>query len=246
MTSPRRGNLRIGTSGYQYDHWRDNFYPPDLPKTQWFEHYASVFDTVEINGTFYSLPDPEVFDSWREEAPEGFLHTLKFSRYGSHIKRLKDGSQVIDNFVERAERLADHLGPVLVQLPPNWKPNLERLEEFLGAARQRDIRWAVEFRDPRWLCPGVFDLLRQNGAALVVHDLIEDHPREITADWVYVRCHGWDYAGCYSDKQLDELADWIARRLGDGLDAYVYFNNDAEGFAPQNALDLRGKVHERL
>jgi uncharacterized protein YecE (DUF72 family) len=234
----RWGRARIGTSGYQYDHWRRRFYPSALPKRCWFEHYAAHFDTVEINASFYRLPAAAVFDAWREAAPAGFCFALKFSRYGSHLKKLADPERTLALFLERARRLRDRLGPVLVQLPPHWGPDPERLAGFLAAA-PKDVRFAFEFRDAGWLCEPVFELLRANGAALCVHDLLPRHPREPTADWCYLRFHGTRSGGCYTPRFLSAEARRIASDLARGRDVYAYFNNDLGGHAVANALALR-------
>lgn len=238
-----KGDLRIGTSGYQYDHWTGVLYPPELPKTQWFERYAEEFDTVEINNTFYNLPKAKTFDSWAERAPQGFLYVLKFSRYGTHLKHLKDPEDWVPTFLNRAERLGGLLGPILVQLPPHWKLNVERLAGFLDAAPARH-RWAIELRNEAWLCDEVYDLLREHNAALVVHDMIPDHPRVVTADWVYLRFHGAGerYGGDYSHQALSAVAQRIQDHLAEGRDVFAYFNNDAEGYAVRNARDLRRYV----
>lgn len=228
----------MGTSGWQYDHWKGLFYPDQLSRSGWFGYYAHCFDTVEVNNTFYHLPTAETFDAWREAAPEGFLYALKFSRYGSHLKKLKDPAASVGMFVERADRLGDRLGPILVQLPPNWKVNVERLDAFLAAAPKR-LRWAVEFRNPGWLCREVFDVLSAHGAALCIHDALENHPREATADWGYFRFHGAGPWGKYSHQALSVAAGRIRERLESGADMYAYFNNDAQAFAVVNALDLR-------
>ena len=241
----QRGKIRIGTSGYQYDHWRGVLYPQESAKKQWFEIYSTSFDTVEINNTFYHLPAAETFDRWREAAPSGFLFVLKFSRYGSHMKCLKDPEDTISRFMERAERLGEHLGPILVQLKPNWERDTGRLDAFLGAAAARRQRWAVEFRHRSWLCEEVFDVLRRHGAALCIHDMIDDHPRETTADWTYLRFHGNRYEGCYSAQFLSATADRIEEHIAGGLDVCAYFNNDAEGHAVRNARDLRRYLRNR-
>ena len=170
--SRRQGTLRIGTSGYHYDHWAGVFYSPDLSKDKWFSQYASTFDTVEINNTFYRLPEATTFEAWRRQAPEGFCYALKFSRYGSHIVRLKKPCATIGRFLKRADRLEKFLGPILVQLPPNWKADPERLAGFLNVA-PTDHRWAVEFRDPRWLCEAVFAILNEHRCALCIHDMMD-------------------------------------------------------------------------
>jgi len=237
-------NVFIGTSGYQYPHWRGRFYPQDMPKRRWFEHYAAHFDTVEINNTFYHLPAASTFDAWREQTPREFLYVLKFSRYGSHLKCLKDPRDTIGAFLERAERLGPFLGPILVQLKPNWGRDLERLKGFLNAM-PHDRRWAFEFRDPSWLTGGVFDALRRHNAALCLHDMLENHPEVVTADWTYLRFHGDRYSGSYSHQYLTARARRMAGWLADGLDVYAYFNNDAEGHAVRNALDLKRYVVDR-
>lgn len=237
----RTATFRIGTSGWQYDHWRGVFYPEDLPKGRWFDHYARQFDTVEINNTFYHLPADRVFDAWRERAPEGFCYILKFSRYGTHIKRLTEAADTVYAFMERANRLGNLLGPILVQLPPRWSADPERLAAFL-AETPSGQRWAVEFRDASWLNPEVYQVLRAYRAALCIHDLIEEHPRVLTADWAYLRYHGGADNGNYSSPQLADAAGEIREYLNNGLDVFAYFNNDLHGYAVQNARDLRSRV----
>jgi uncharacterized protein YecE (DUF72 family) len=233
--------VRIGTSGYQYKHWKGLFYPGDLPQKRWFAHYSNQFDTVELNNTFYRLPAAETFDAWRKQAPKGFLFVLKFSRYGSHLKRLRDARATIDIFLERACHLQDLLGPILVQLPPHWNVDVPRLRDFLEAA-PRSVRWAVEFRDSSWLCDDIFAVLETHGAALCIHDMIRNHPRTITADWVYLRFHGQRYNGCYSAASLQAEARWIQEQRAASRDVYAYFNNDIGGHAVTNAADLRRYV----
>jgi uncharacterized protein YecE (DUF72 family) len=236
--SQKAGRLRIGASGYEYAHWRGVFYPPDLPKKRWFTYYAQRFDTVEINNTFYRLPPAHTFDAWRDQAPEGFSCALKFSRYATHLKHLKEPDELIKRFLERASRLGKVLGPILVQLPPHWRADTERLATFLQAA-PRDYRWAVEFRNPHWLCEEVFDILRAHGAALCIHDLLANHPQQLTTDWGYWRFHGRNYGDTYTQKALQAQARTLKQFVSGGLDMFVYFNNDAQGYAVQNAADLR-------
>jgi uncharacterized protein YecE (DUF72 family) len=221
-----------------YPHWRDCFYPRGLPSREWFQYYAERYDTVEINNTFYHLPEARTFDAWREQAPEGFCFALKFSRYGSHLKHLRDAHESIGRFFERALRLERHLGPVLLQLPPRWHIDADRLAAFLGAS-PAEARWAVEFRDPSWLCETVYEVLRAHNAALCIHDMIEDHPREVTANWLYLRFHGQGYRGCYSPQRLTAEARRIREYLRRRLDVFAYFNNDLGGHAVSNAADLR-------
>lgn len=234
----RRGELRVGTSGYQYRHWRGRFYPRTLPVRSWFGYYAQQFDCVEINNTFYRLPAPETFEAWRDAAPPGFRFALKLHRYATHRKKLREPEQTLDPFLEHAEHLGGLLGPILVQLPPHWHADPARLDAFLEHAAGRH-RWAVEVRDEDWLCAEVYDVLRRHRAALVIHDLVEHHPVELTAPFTYLRYHGRHYGGSYSSQALSAWARRIRRWLSEGHDVWAFFNNDVGGHAPRNAADLR-------
>ncbi len=236
--------ILIGTSGYQYDHWQGIFYPETLKKADWLAFYCDHFTTVEINNTFYNLPKSETFKHWREKVPNGFCFAVKFSRYGTHMKKLKDPKEFLGNFLDAASMLQDKLGPILVQLPPHWTANAARLDEFLEEA-PANFRFTVEFRDPSWFVDSVYDVLKKHGAALCVHDMIEDHPDKVTADWVYYRFHGKNYAGDYSYQKLSAVADMLVAHFRAGRDVYSYFNNDLAGHAIHNALDLKRYVDER-
>lgn len=236
-----RGRFRVGTSGWQYDHWRGEIYPADLPKKRWFEHYARHFDTVEVNATFYRVPAREVFAAWKAQAPPGFLYALKFSRFATHRKKLRDPEQTLDHYLQRSDALGDRTGPLLLQLPPGWHAAPDRLDAFLAKAPRRH-RWAVEVRDATWLCEPVYEVLRRRRAALCVHDLLPAHPRVVTAGFTYLRYHGVSYGGSYSDRQLAREARWIEAQLEQGVDVFAYFNNDLGGHAVRNALSLRAKA----
>ncbi|HET6726198.1 MAG TPA: DUF72 domain-containing protein [Gammaproteobacteria bacterium] len=237
------GAIRIGTSGYQYAHWRNDFYPAELPQREWFGWYARSFDTLEINNTFYRLPERRVFSQWHDQAPAGFCYAVKFSRFGTHIKYLKS-LEPIERFMDRAVPLAELMGPVLVQLPPHWRVNAERLDCFLAALPQR-YRWTFEFRHESWLCDEVYALLEKYSVALCIHDMIERHPQRLTTGWTYLRFHGTHYSGSYSSQYLTALARRLRGYAADGIDAYVYFNNDAEGHAVRNALALKRYLANR-
>lgn len=220
-------------------------YPTDLPASRWFDAYAHQFDTVELNTTFYRLPAASTVDEWRAAAPPGFVYAVKVGRYGSHRKKLIDPEAWLANHVERVRHLGPHLGPNLVQLPPRWRRDTERLEQFLAACPPH-IRWAVEVRDPRWLHDEVFEALARHGAALCIHDLLADHPWELTTDWTYVRFHGPDarspYRGRYPDRVLDKAATLLAEWQERGIDSYAYFNNDHGGQAVEDARRLRERL----
>ena len=214
----RRGTARVGCSGWIYRDWRGVVYPADLPQKQWFAHYASLFDTVEINNTFYRLPTAEAVDHWAAQAPPGFVYALKLGQFGSHRKKLKDAAEWLPRHVERAQRLGAALGPTVVQLPPRWRRNVERLDEFLSVA-PTTMRWAVELRDASWLHDDVFDTLRRHGAALCVHDLLADHPYVLTTDWTYVRFHGPDALRHPTTAATAEAARAVGRPPGGELAA---------------------------
>ena len=231
----------VGTSGWHYDHWRGIFYPPKLAKAEWLGFYAKHFDTVELNNSFYRLPSEDAFAAWRDSSPAEFTFAVKVSRFITHIKRLKNIEEALENFTIRAKILDEKLGPLLYQLPPGMHRNDERLESFLSKL-PRGMQHVFEFRHPSWLEDKVFDLLRQYHVGLCVFDMPSfTCPVVATADFAYIRFHGSRrlYSSCYSD---EELADWAKKiaSLATNLKAvYIYFNNDAEAFAVRNARTLR-------
>jgi uncharacterized protein YecE (DUF72 family) len=240
------GRARVGCSGWQYRDWRGVVYPADLRQRDWFAWYASRFDTVELNSTFYRMPSLETVAAWAAAAPPGFVYACKLGAFGSHRMKLRDSASWLPNHVARVRALGAAAGPTLVQLPPRWRRNVERLDEFLTNA-PGDMRWAVELRDPSWLHDEVFATLERHRAALCLHDLLPRHPWVRTTDWTYVRFHGPDaltakYQGGYGARRLRkparELAAWVAA----GTDVYAYFNNDFEGHAPRDARTLRSQL----
>jgi uncharacterized protein YecE (DUF72 family) len=229
-----------------YRDWRGVVYPSELRMRDWFAYYAEHFDTVELNNTFYRLPPPETADAWGKQAPSGFTYALKLGQFGSHRMKLRDAATWLPNHMDRARRLGDALGPTLVQLPPRWRRNTERLDEFFQAAR-KDVRWAVELREASWLHDSVYEVLRSHGAALCIHDLLADHPWVRTTDWTYLRFHGptaleRKYYGRYGHRRLVPFARRLGAWLDDGCDVYAYFNNDYEGHAWLDAQDLRAQL----
>lgn len=240
---------RIGTSGWHYKHWIGRYYPQDIKPAEMLDYYFRDFDTVELNNTFYHLPKESSFQSWRQSVPAKFLFAVKGSRFITHMIKLKDPDRGIWNFMPRAQLLGRKLGPVLWQLPPGWKVNVERLEEFL-AKLPRGIRYAFELRNPTWMTDAVYDVLKKYNAAFCIYELAGYHsPIEITAKWSYIRLHGptqFKYQGSYTDAQL---AAW-AKRIDDWsskLDAvYVYFDNDDSAHAAHNALTLKKLVDSRV
>ena len=241
-----RGRAHVGCSGWQYRDWRGIVYPEGLPQRRWFEHYASLFDTVELNNTFYRLPPPSTVEGWEAQAPPGFTYALKLGQFGSHRMKLRDAATWLPNHLDRAERLGDHLGPTLVQLPPRWRRNVERLDEFLTAA-PKHLRWAVELREQSWVHDDVFACLERHGAAFCVHDMLEHCPWVRTTDWAYVRFHGPNalvtkYLGLYGPELLEPAARQMDAWLDDGCDVYAYFNNDWYGHAVTDAVTLAERL----
>jgi uncharacterized protein YecE (DUF72 family) len=234
---------RVGCSGWQYKHWRGVFYPADLPASRWFEHYASRFDTVEINNTFYRLPDASTFAAWRKQAPPGFLYAIKASRFLTHMKKLKDPADPLHRLFQRAQRLQRTFGPVLYQLPPRWPVNVERLGAFVRALPKRR-RHVIEFRDPSWYNDRVFELLERAGVALCLHDMAGSSTGMMkVGSFVYIRFHGpAKYTGRYGDDVLNAWAQWLASQMRHGREIFAYFNNDAAGDAPRDAIRLRRAI----
>jgi uncharacterized protein YecE (DUF72 family) len=236
-----KGKIHIGTSGWHYPHWRGRFYPAGLPEHSWLPYYAEHFGCVEINASFYRLPTPSIVEQWLAQTPEDFVFTLKASRYISHMKKLKDCARPLAEFLAAARRFADRLGAILVQLPPHWRANPQRLADFLGLL-PGDLRFAMEFRDPSWHTPKVYELLEAHGIALCQFDLAGvTSPAEVTTDLVYLRLHGPDaaYAGSYAEEELTKWATRLRAWAKEGREVYVFFDNDEYAYAVDNANTLQ-------
>lgn len=248
MPARRERSIRIGCSGWNYAHWRNGvFYPPRLPASRWLEHYACFFDTVEVNATFYRLPDPTSVARWVKQTPPAFAFAVKASRYLTHVKRLRELGPGLERFYACIEPLADSpkLGPILWQLPPNFRRDDERLAAALDRL-PKGQHHCFEFRDPSWFHSDVYALLREHRVALVIADRPEVHEfqaHELTTDFAFVRFHHGTRGrrGNYSESELEEWAqrfeEWSRR-----VEVWAYFNNDWEGFAPNNALWLKQRL----
>jgi uncharacterized protein YecE (DUF72 family) len=241
----RTCEIRIGCSGWHYKHWIGRFYPAKTPASKMLEFYLQHFDSVELNNSFYKLPDPKTFDCWRRATPRDFRFAVKASRFITHNKKLKDPQNALENFLPRAESLGRKLGPILFQLPPRWRINLPRLEDFLSVL-PREHRYTVEFREPSWETAETYAVLRKHNVAYCIYQLAGYHtPVHVTADWTYIRLHGptdKKYQGSYSSS---ELKAWSRRILDWSRDLkaiYVYFDNDDSAFAAENALTLKQMV----
>jgi uncharacterized protein YecE (DUF72 family) len=237
--------VRIGCSGWNYASWKETFYPPRLPARRWLEHYATQFDTVEVNSTFYRLAKSAAVDGWVQGSPPGFLFSVKASRYLTHVKRLQDIENGVARFYECIEPLvrSRKMGPVLWQLPPTFRRDDERLAGAIASLPRG--RHCFEFRHETWFVPETYACLREHRVALV----IGDHPdrawqsHELTADWTFIRFHYGHRGrnGNYSERELDEWAERI-EGWRERVDVYAYFNNDWKGYAVRNGLALQSRL----
>ncbi len=242
-----KGRIYIGTSGWNYKHWANGrFYPTGLAQRNWLSFYSSRFGTVELNNTFYRLPPAETFAHWATTVPKEFVFATKVSRFITHIKRLKDPNDSVGLFLSRLAKFGKKAGPILFQLPPQMKADCERLEGLYHCLKKKKgLRVALEFRHESWLAKETYDVMEKAGWTVCLADAPE-FSREIPllGPFCYIRRHGATarYASCYVDAQLTKDADFITAVAAKGKDVYIYFNNDAEGHAIQNALTLIGMI----
>jgi uncharacterized protein YecE (DUF72 family) len=240
----KTGSIHIGTSGWHYGHWRGPFYPEDLSPEGFLKFYAQRFHTVEINNSFYQLPSEPALQNWRTNVPAGFIFAVKGSRFITHMKKLQDPERSLAPFLERIVLLQAKLGPILFQLPPRWHFNESRLAAFLSAL-PGGYRYALELRDQSWINPRTLDLLARFGAAFCIYEL-DGYlaPREVTADFVYIRLHGpgGPYQGQYDRRTLAGWAGAISAWSQQGREVFCYFDNDEAGYAAQDARRLQNML----
>lgn len=246
-------SIHIGTSGWVYKHWQNIFYPDSLDEKERLKYYSQYFSTVEVNSSFYHLLKEDSINNWLNSTPKDFVFAIKASRYITHMKRLKDPEKTTVNFFKSIEPFQDkteslpksRLGPILFQLPPNFSFNPQRLKSFLTAI-PKDYRYVFEFRDPSWFNPETYDILKEHNTAFCIYYLGEFYsPKEITADFVYIRLHG-NYglgSGKYKDEELKKIAQDIEFFKGQNKDVFCYFNNDEAGYAVQNASELKQQLN---
>jgi uncharacterized protein YecE (DUF72 family) len=233
------GEVRVGTSGWQYDDWRGVIYPEGMGPGRWLAHYVTLFPTVEVNSTFYRLARRTAAERWRDAAPSGFEFVLKGSQFITHRLKLKDPGAPVTRFFEPLEPVLERTAVILWQLPPNWKRNVERLDAFLRALPSGH-RYAVEFRDDSWFHEEVHEVLDRHGAANVwlSSSLTTAHSEVRTGDHVYVRFHGLSeepYRYDYTRAELEPWAERLRAVAAEGTPVWVFFNNDYEGHAVRNA-----------
>lgn len=234
--------VHIGTSGWHYKHWKGPFYPDDFPEKEFLSFYSDCFNTVEINNSFYKLPNKTTLKQWRRTVGDDFIFSVKASRYITHMKKLKDPQEGLPNFLSVIHSLGNKLGPILFQLPPNWRINIKRLEAFLAKLPDGHC-YTFEFRDKSWFDEKIYELLSDYKVAFCIYELSgQISPEMVTSDFVYIRLHGPKaaaYRGSYSKRQLNMWADKFRRWLKEGKEIYCFFDNDQKGFAAKNALALQ-------
>lgn len=246
--------IRIGTSGWRYKEWGKKFYPEGIREDEYLPFYTSQFDTVELNASFYRLPKKSVFEKWRAETPDGFMFAVKMSQYITHRLRLADSTQSLGYFFENVTGLGEKLGPILVQLPPNLKFETEKFRSFMHdlklVAQGRRFRIALEPRHRSWFesanSKEVAGILANHNAALVfAHSSKFPYPEDepITAGFVYLRFHGpKEFAGSLYGEKLEEWVPKIKSWVSQGLDIFIYFNNDQQAYAIRDVLLLKSLV----
>lgn len=238
--SEAKTSIRIGTSGWYYNHWHGLFYPQSLAKHKWFEHYTRHFDTVEINSSYYHFPKPENVKKWYKSSPENFIYAVKANRYITHLKKLRNVESQLADFLQTASILKEKLGPVLFQLPPSLHSDFILLKDFLSLLDRKRLS-VFEFRHKSWYEDKCFSLLDYFGSAFCIHDMDGlQTPRIITGNVIYIRFHGTisRYAGSYDKKTLADYAQWIESNKKTKA-CFVYFNNDYRAYAVKNAKTLR-------
>jgi len=237
----RKCEIRIGTSGWHYNHWKERFYPEKLAKYKWLEYYAGSFDTVEINNTFYQLPKEANLKRWHKLAPADFIYSVKANRFITHIRKLKNAATELERFSERIAILKKKLGPVLYQLPPSLRKDLPLLRDFLEIVPKDELS-VFEFRNETWFSQDCCELLDKFGKSFCIQDMTgAASPRITTGKLIYIRFHGHGsrYAGRYPKSVLADWANWIKAQIERVKGVYVYFNNDAEANAVINAKELK-------
>jgi uncharacterized protein YecE (DUF72 family) len=239
-----RMEIIVGTSGWQYADWRARFYPKGVPQREWLRYFSERFPAVEVNNTFYMLPEENTFVRWRQESAHGFVFAVKASRYITHIRRLRDCREPLRRFWTRSRRLGRKLGPVLFQLPPNFRADLDRLEAFVRLL-PKPMQGAFEFRHPSWERDDVYSALDRAGCALVVADRPGARPPDtITGGWSYVRFHQGRQTGPgYTRDKLRRYAERLSD--SDARETWVFFNNDPQGAALRDAATMTELLRER-
>ncbi|MFH1288816.1 MAG: DUF72 domain-containing protein [bacterium] len=243
-------NIFIGTSGYSYPHWKGVFYPTDLSSNKWLEFYARHFNVVELNVTFYRLPSKKSFENWYNKTPKNFKFVIKGSRFITHVKKLNECREPLETFFDNASGLKEKLLCVLWQLPPSFKFNLERLDNFLKLIKNKRFPClhSFEFRNDSWFNEETYSLLKENNTSLCIADSpVFPRYEELTSSFIYLRLHGGKilYGSEYAEDELNSWADKTTEWLKDKKLFLAFFNNDSYGFAVKNALKFKETLNSR-
>ena len=241
--------LFIGTSGYSYKHWYGVFYPEDLPRNKMLEFYARRFSTVELNVTFYRIPKDTTFKGWYKRTPDNFTFSIKANRKLTHLKRLNCTEEEVNSFLQIISHLQDKASVILWQLPPSFKKNIEKLKSILKIlGKFKNYKYAFEFRNMSWFDEETFELLKSFNATLCLADWPINTQTDYDFDFFYLRRHGAfedaPFSRPYSEREIERDAELVCEKLKKEKDVYVFFNNDTEGFAVKNALELKEKVEK--
>lgn len=240
MSAKKKTQILVGTSGWSYDHWKEIFYPKEVKTKDWLNYYAQIFPTVEINSTFYHTPLPSTIEKWNAQVPTNFIFSIKANQYITHRKRLHDCEESLLFFYKNIQNLKKKVGPLLIQLPPSFRLNKERLVEFIKIMDKKYLH-TFEFRHASWFVDDIYELMSENNIALCITDL-NGHlsPEEITSHFTYIRLQGPQkaYQGSYGPKKLKEwknkIETWASK-----ISVYCYFDNDEKGYAIQDAKALQ-------
>jgi len=246
---PNLSGFHIGTSGWSYAHWKDVFYPEDIKPAGYLEFYLTRFNCVELNSCFYHIPRETTVEGWMQRTPGSFKFSLKLNRVITHQKRLADCQEALKRFFDVFERMRERLGPVLIQIPPDLSCDIPLLTDFLDLleVHYRHFRFAIEVRHRSWITDQFFELLAHHGIAFVIADSNNRFPdhEAVTSDTVYLRLHGPErlYASEYNESSLHRYAEKIIDWLSTDHEVWVFFNNDFNGYAVKNALEMNELVH---
>lgn len=241
----KQAGIYIGTSGWVYPGWIGNFYPEKIKPKEVLPFYMNVFNSVELNNSFYRIPKEEYVKMWRDTTPQDFVFSCKANRYISHMKRLKEVEETVDKLLHVFSCFEQKLGPILFQFPPYWPVNMERLAKFI-AYLPKDFQYTFEFRHQSWFCDALYELLTRNRMALCFYDIkTYQTPEVVTGDFIYLRMHGPElepYQGAYSAETLAAYAAQITHWRGEGKAVYCYFDNTIKACAPVDAQRLRQQL----
>ncbi|MGQ9617716.1 MAG: DUF72 domain-containing protein [Candidatus Aminicenantia bacterium] len=241
--------LFVGTSGWNYEHWRGRLYPENLPQKGWLRFYSNFFNTVEINMTFYRFPVEKAIEKWKKSTPENFLFSVKGNRLITHLKKLKDTENILKRFLNLISVFEEKLGPVLFQLPSKFNFHRERLEDFCSFLSFQEVikncKFSIEIRDKRWMEEEAYLILKKHKIALCFSDYPEiEISSPLTSDFLYIRRHGPSslYSSCYNENQIKKDANFVSEFSKKASDAFIYYNNDANGWAVLNAIQLKEEL----